>query len=67
MGLGMCYGGVDLKHLVRETEGRLAGLPEVNTANGTLQTDSGIRALWQKHVVKFALGVKARLGKVGRA
>jgi hypothetical protein len=28
----MCYGGVDLKHLVRETETRLAGLPKVDAA-----------------------------------
>jgi hypothetical protein len=26
----MCYGGIDLKHLQRETEGRLAGLPKVD-------------------------------------
>ncbi|MGL4321868.1 MAG: hypothetical protein ACRCS3_13490 [Paracoccaceae bacterium] len=28
----MCYGGVDLKHMVRETESRLAGLPQVDAA-----------------------------------
>jgi hypothetical protein len=26
----MCYGGIDLKHLQRETESRLAGLPKVD-------------------------------------
>jgi hypothetical protein len=26
----MCYGGIDLKHLQRETEGRLAGLSKVD-------------------------------------
>jgi hypothetical protein len=26
----MCYGGIDLKHLQRETESRLAGWPQVD-------------------------------------
>ncbi len=28
----MCHGHIDLKHLARETESRLAGLPKVDTA-----------------------------------
>jgi hypothetical protein len=32
----MCYGGVDLRHLQRETESRLAGLPKVDTAEAPL-------------------------------
>jgi hypothetical protein len=38
----MCYGGVDAKHVMRETEGRLAGLPKVSFTKLSVDHPNGL-------------------------
>ncbi|MGL5010625.1 MAG: hypothetical protein ACRC6I_12145 [Paracoccaceae bacterium] len=50
----MCYGGVDLKHLVRETESRLAGLPKVDAAPAPVGAGRWVRAFVRRLGLIFA-------------